>query len=275
MAGMFCSIEEAAQRLAKAPDEIKEMIKLGTLREFRDGPNLLLKVNEIEEVAKSEGIELPAELPADEVQAPPPLATIPTTLDTQPEEAVMEEPEIPELEDLELSAPDDADLDIPELDALEPAALEDANLDIPELDALEPAALDAPELDLFEADMPDLELPDLAAVGSEDEIPALADDGLLSDIPDEPIAVAQIPVAEPKAKGKKKKAPKPKKQKKARPIKMRATKAPGRSFGQWLVQGLRRDSLVAVLVLIMLLGLAAATVIAIGLGANYAVENLL
>lgn len=261
MAGMFCSIEEAAQRLAKTEDDIKEMIKQGTLREFRDGPNLLLKVDEIEEVAQKEGIELPAESPASEVQAPPPLATIPTTLETEPEEAKMEEPEIPELESLEPSTPDDADLDIPELDSLEPAALDDADLDIPELDSLED-------------DMPDLELPELAAVGSENEIPALADDELLS-IAKEPPAEEQPAAEKPKAKGKKKKAPKPKKQPRPRPVKVRASRAPSLSFGQWLVQGLRDDSLVAVIVLIMLLGVVVATCIAIGYGANYAVENLL
>ena len=122
MAGMFCSVEEAARRLGKTEDDIKEMIRLGTLREFRDGPNLLLKVDEIEEMAGREGIELPAESPGDGVQAPPPLATVPATLETEPEEVEMEDPEIPDLDSLEPvepSALDDVDLDIPELDSLE------------------------------------------------------------------------------------------------------------------------------------------------------------
>ncbi len=237
MAGMFCSIEEAAQRLGRTAEDIKEMIKLGVFREFRDGPNLLLKVDEIEDAARREGIELPIGSPADEVQAPPPLATIPITLKTRPEEVEMEEPEIPDL------------------DSLEPSALDDADLDIPELDSLKD-------------DMPDLELPELAAVGSESEIPVLAADELLS-------AAKEPPVEKPKTKAKKIRMPKPKKQPRPRPVKVGASTAPGLSFGEWFVRGLRDDSLAAIFVLVILLGLVVATCIAIGYGANYAVENLL
>jgi len=48
MAGMFYSLEEAAEKLNKTEDEVKELVKAGRLREFRDGPNLLFKVDEIE-----------------------------------------------------------------------------------------------------------------------------------------------------------------------------------------------------------------------------------
>jgi len=48
MAGMFYSLQEAASKLNKTEEEIKEIIKQGRLREFRDGPNLLLKVDEVE-----------------------------------------------------------------------------------------------------------------------------------------------------------------------------------------------------------------------------------
>lgn len=230
MSGMFCSIEEAAQRLGRTAEDIKEMIKLGVFREFRDGPNLLLKVDEIEDAARREGIELPTESPADEVQAPPPL-------ETKPEEVEMEEPEIPDL------------------DSLEPSALDDADLDIPELNSLED-------------DMPDLELPELAAVGSESEIPVPAADEMLS-------AAKETPVEKPKTKAKKIKMPKPEKQSRPRPVKVGASTAPGLSFGEWFVRGLRDDSLAAIFVLVILLGLVVATCIAIGYGANYAVENLL
>ncbi len=48
MAGMFYSLKEAAEKLKKTEDEIKELVKAGRLREFRDGPNLLFKVDEIQ-----------------------------------------------------------------------------------------------------------------------------------------------------------------------------------------------------------------------------------
>lgn len=262
MAGMFCSVEEAAQRLGKSEEEIKNMITQGTLREFRDGPNLLLKVDEIEEVAQKEGIQAPVESLEEEIKAPPPLATVPTALDTGLEEDVMEEPEIPELEPTEL-------------DALEHATDDEPALDIPELDSLEPAAdLEVPELDSFEEDIPDLDLPDLAAVDSAEEVPAIADDQLLS-MQEEAPAPEPAPAKKPKAKAKKKKAPKPKKQPKPRPVKARASTAPGLSFGEWFVRGLRNDSIAAIIVLIMILGLVIATCVAIGFGANYAIENLL
>ena len=48
MAGMFYSLQEAAEKLNKTEEEIKEIVQEGKLREFRDGPNLLFKVEEVE-----------------------------------------------------------------------------------------------------------------------------------------------------------------------------------------------------------------------------------
>jgi len=48
MAGMFYSLEETASKLQKSEDELHELVKEGKLREFRDGPNLLFKVDEVE-----------------------------------------------------------------------------------------------------------------------------------------------------------------------------------------------------------------------------------
>jgi excisionase family DNA binding protein len=47
MAGMFFSISEVAAKLGKSEDEIRQLVKSGRLREFRDGPNLLFKVDEV------------------------------------------------------------------------------------------------------------------------------------------------------------------------------------------------------------------------------------
>ena len=232
MAGMFCSIEEAARILGKTEQDLKDMVKQGVLREFRDGPTLLLKVDEIEEVARREGIELTDEAFDHDVQAPPPLATIPTTLDTRSEETEMAEPEIPELDPLEPSSSDEMDFDASELKSLED-------------------------------DLPDLDLPELEPLESEGAAAALSGN--------KPVTAAK----EPKAKGKPKRQPKPKKQPKPKPIRVQASKAPSRTFGEWLVGGLRDDNLAAIIMLIMLLGLVVAACVAIGFGAKYAMQNLL
>ncbi|HLB73863.1 MAG TPA: helix-turn-helix domain-containing protein [Sedimentisphaerales bacterium] len=232
MDGMFCSIEEAARILGKTEQDLKDMVKQGVLREFRDGPTLLLKVDEIEEVARREGIELTDESFDHDVQAPPPLATIPTTLDTRSEETEMAEPEIPELDPLEPSSSDEMDFDASELKSLED-------------------------------DLPDLDLPELEPLESEDAAAALSGN--------KPVTAAK----EPKAKGKPKRQPKPKKQPKPKPIRVQASKAPSRTFGEWLVGGLRDDNLAAIIMLIMLLGLVVAACVAIGFGAKYAMQNLL
>ncbi len=232
MAGMFCSIEEAARILGKTEQELKEMVKQGLLREFRDGPTLLLKVDEIEEVARREGIELTGDSFDDTVQAPPPLATIPTSLEARTEEFEMAEPEIPELDPLEPSSSDETDFDASELKSLED-------------------------------DLPDLDLPELGPLESGGAMAAPPDD--------KPVPAAE----EPKAKGKPKRQPKPKKQPKPKPIRVQASKAPSRTFGEWLVGGLRDDNLAAIFVLIILLGLVVAACVAIGFGAKYAMQNLL
>jgi hypothetical protein len=48
MAGMFYSLQEVAVKLNKTEEEVKELVKEGRLREFRDGPNLLFKIDEVE-----------------------------------------------------------------------------------------------------------------------------------------------------------------------------------------------------------------------------------
>jgi hypothetical protein len=48
MAGMFYSLKEAAEKLNRTEEEVKQIVKEGRLREFRDGPNLLFKIDEVE-----------------------------------------------------------------------------------------------------------------------------------------------------------------------------------------------------------------------------------
>ncbi len=61
MAGMFYSLQEAAGKLNKTEEEIKEIVREGRLREFRDGPNLLFKVDEVEALMADTSITAPKE----------------------------------------------------------------------------------------------------------------------------------------------------------------------------------------------------------------------
>jgi len=56
MAGMFYSLQEVAAKLKKTEKEIKQIIKEGRLREFRDGPNLLFKIDEVEALMSDSSI---------------------------------------------------------------------------------------------------------------------------------------------------------------------------------------------------------------------------
>jgi excisionase family DNA binding protein len=69
MAGMFYSIKEASEKLGKSEDEVRDLVKRGRLREFRDGSNLLFKVDEVHALlsdTSSMGMEKPKEAPAEE-----------------------------------------------------------------------------------------------------------------------------------------------------------------------------------------------------------------
>lgn len=61
MAGMFYSLKEVAERLNKTEDEVRAIVKQGRLREFRDGPNLLFKVDEVESLMSDSSIMLAKE----------------------------------------------------------------------------------------------------------------------------------------------------------------------------------------------------------------------
>lgn len=52
MAGMFYSLKQTASKLGVTEQEVRQMVKEGRLREFRDGPNLLFKIDEVEALAK-------------------------------------------------------------------------------------------------------------------------------------------------------------------------------------------------------------------------------
>jgi len=50
MAKMFYTLEEAKTALAKSEDEIKQFAREGRLREFRDGPRLMFKADQVEQL---------------------------------------------------------------------------------------------------------------------------------------------------------------------------------------------------------------------------------
>ena len=103
MAGMFYSLQEAAERLNKTEGELKQIVKEGKLREFRDGSKLLFKVEEVEALMSDTGI-MPSE------QAPELEALEPEALESEALESEALSPEAPSPE-------------TPEFEALEPEAL--------------------------------------------------------------------------------------------------------------------------------------------------------
>ncbi|MBN2020042.1 MAG: helix-turn-helix domain-containing protein [Sedimentisphaerales bacterium] len=69
MAGMFYSSKEVSEKLGKSEADIRELVKLGRLREFRDGPNLLFKVDEVNALmsdTSAMGIKKEEEQPAEQ-----------------------------------------------------------------------------------------------------------------------------------------------------------------------------------------------------------------
>jgi hypothetical protein len=131
MAGMFYSLQEAAEKLNKTEEELKQIVKEGKLREFRDGPNLLFKVEEVEALMSDTGV-----MPSEQVPEPEAL---------EPEAAALETPEAEALEP-EALEPEAAALETPEPEALEPEALEPEAL-----------SLEAPSPETPESEAPSLE----------------------------------------------------------------------------------------------------------------------
>jgi excisionase family DNA binding protein len=95
MAGMFYSLEEAAQKLNMSEDEVEKLVEERKLREFRDGTNVLFKVAEVEALMADTGL-MAAEEPAAEEKEEE-LALEPAEPETQGEEELTLEPSEPEV----------------------------------------------------------------------------------------------------------------------------------------------------------------------------------
>ena len=182
MAGMFYSLQEAAEKLNLTEEQLKEFVQEGKLREFRDGPNLLFKIEEVEALM-SEAEAAESEAPALEVAEPE-----------------VPEPEAEEEEAVEL------DLTVPE--AEEPEAVE---LEAPEPEAPE-AEIPEPEAEVSEPEVPEEEISELEALPEED-VPSL--EALEAEIAEVKKPTAEVPEAEepmpeaPEAEAPEPEAPKP------------------------------------------------------------------
>lgn len=138
MAGMFYSLQEAAERLNKTQGELRDIVKAGRLREFRDGPNLLFKVDEVEALVVAEGV--PIRVEGLEPEGSP--------------ELEMLEAEAPEPEAFEPMAGED---EIPlELEAPQEFEPSEADFEIPHAQGPQ---TETPELEIPEFDLPELEPP--------------------------------------------------------------------------------------------------------------------
>ena len=175
MAGMFYSLKETAERLGKTEDEVRQLAVDGKLREFRDGSNLLFKIEEVNALlAEDIDVDMDLEL---EPEAAEPVADMEEALGLEP---VAEEPgeEEPLLElDGETAAPAGEELlELEETAA--PAAEEPMEMEL----ELEPAAEDeTPDLELSAEAESTGEL-ELGLDGAEDTAAALSDDDVLADI---------------------------------------------------------------------------------------------
>lgn len=118
MAGRFYSLKEAAKKLNKTVEELKEIVKEGKLREFRDGPKSLFKVEEIEALMSDTSVSPSEETPAPEALEPEMLEL--ETPELEASELETPESEIPELESPEFEMPA---LETPEPQELSPETL--------------------------------------------------------------------------------------------------------------------------------------------------------
>ncbi len=101
MAGMFYSLQEAAKKLNKTEEEVKEIARKGRLREFRDGPNLLFKVDEVEALMSDTSI------------MPPQVPSVPSEPAVPSEPVVPFEPEPAVPMEAELAVPSKPELVVP------------------------------------------------------------------------------------------------------------------------------------------------------------------
>ncbi len=114
MAGMFYSLEEAIAKLNVTEEQLKELTREGKLREFRDGSNVLFKVDEIE-----------ALMPEASAAAPEATPATPQEETDKDEISLVPEATVPETASLDTSVPEATAPETVELDTALPEAIED------------------------------------------------------------------------------------------------------------------------------------------------------
>jgi len=138
MGGMFYSLQEAAKKLNKTEDQLKQIIKQGKLREFRDGPNLLLKIEEVEALALEEGISL-EEAKTPDLSEPQLQVSEPQPAESQPSEKIEPselEPEPEEAAKISEFEPEPQGLEMPDLEK-EELLLDESDMEFSELEGLD------------------------------------------------------------------------------------------------------------------------------------------
>jgi excisionase family DNA binding protein len=168
---MFYSLKEAAKKLGRTEDQVKQLAKENKLREFRDGSNLLFKVEEVNALL-AEGIDLSADnLELGELPAEEPVEALEDTAAPALGEAVEED--IFNLDEQASPAGEAADLDLM------------AGLEEPQAAETEPKAQEAPEIELEEPQVSDAATADedlllaeelAQPAGEEQEQPLAADE---------------------------------------------------------------------------------------------------
>ena len=143
MAGMFYSLQEAAEKLGKTEEELKQMVKHGKLREFRDGPHLLFKTEEVEALFGDTAFAAKPEAPE---PPPEPLAG--------PAEPELELAEIETPQSPETPTPEQPEIELPELEALlhEGPAPAEPGIDAEEILLAPETGAPAPPSELTNAD---------------------------------------------------------------------------------------------------------------------------
>ena len=140
MAGMFYSLQEALDKLKITEEEIKQVVADGKLREFRDGPNLLFKVEEVEALVPQAGDEALEEVLEPEAPEAEPLAL--EAEDLEPAELAPEDSEPAVLEPADL-----------EPEAAEPEAPAEAGLSDFDIESLGDTAAEIPDAEALESEM--------------------------------------------------------------------------------------------------------------------------
>lgn len=195
---MFFSIKEVSEKLGKSEEEIHQLVKDGRLREFRDGPNLLFKVDEVSALMSdtSMGTKKEAEEQAPAEQPPEPQLEENIEMDLEPE-LEAETPVEPMLES-------EPEIEPPAEPMLEEEKIEEPSI-TPEAETpVEPILEEEPQAEVPAE--PATERPVEPTLEAEPEIEPLPEPKLEEEKKEEPAAapVAETPVeptpqAEPQA----------------------------------------------------------------------------